>query len=187
MSRMTARLSSETPSPVSRPGVELAYLVFVFLPLLFWPEHPWRAVWTSLLAVALFLPLFFAFHRDPQARRWIVLPVAGLGLALIPFNPGGNAFVIYAVAMAGVALRPRSAIAFAAVLLLAMVGEIFLVMPNLGLALGYTLMIVVIAALVLTGVLVARERERRNAELKLSQEEIARLAAMAGTRCRWWP
>ncbi|KFN49225.1 sensor histidine kinase [Arenimonas composti] len=177
---MTARLSTEKPAPPAhRPAIELAYLVFVFLPLFFWPQHPARALWTSLLAVALFVPMFVAFHRDPVRWRGLIAVVAALGFALIPLNPGGNTFVIYAVAMAGVVLRPRTAVALAIALLAATAAEFVFVMPNLGLALGYIVMISVIASLVLVGVLVERDRTRRNAELKLSQEEVARLAALA--------
>src|SRR6187455_1014692 len=136
---MTARLANDAPAiPLhDRPAVELAYLVFVFLPLVFWPRYPWSAVWVSVAASAAFVPLHFAFYREPQQRRGLILVIAALGFALIPFNPGGNAFVIYASAMAGHVLRPRHAIGLTVALLAAMTSEYFLVLPTVALAAGY--------------------------------------------------
>jgi two-component system sensor histidine kinase DesK len=177
---MVARLAHDKPTPsiFERPLAELVYLVFVFLPLVFWPQHPWRAVWASLIAIALFLPLHFAYYRQPRGH-WMIGAVAALGFALIPFNPGGNTFIIYAAAMAAAALPARTAIAFTLALLLAMTAEFFWFMPTTSLAAGYTLMVVVIASVVVGSVLLTRDRERRNAELRLSRDEVARLAALA--------
>ena len=178
---MTARLSTDRPAPppTERPAAELVYLVFVFLPLLFWPRFPAVAVWSGLAAIAIFLPLHFAFRRDMVRRRWMIGAVAAIGFVLIAFNPGGNTFVIYAIAMSAATLRPRTAVMVAVALLVAVTGEFFLVMPTRGLAAGYALMVVVIGTLVLGSVLFARDRERRDAELRLSRDEVARLAALA--------
>jgi two-component system sensor histidine kinase DesK len=178
---MTARLANDLPVPAltARPVAELVYLVFVFLPLLFWPRFPASAVWASLAAIALFLPLHFAFYRGGAARRRATIAgVAALGFALVPFNPGGNTFVIYAAAMAAVALRPRTAVALTAAMLAAITVEYFVLLPP-SIAAAYALMVVVMGSLVLASVLYARERDRRNAELRLSRDEVARLAALA--------
>ena len=70
---MTARLATDRPAtmPPERPAAELVYLVFVFLPLLFWPRFPWSAVWAGAAAIAVFLPLHFMFNRDMARRRWM--------------------------------------------------------------------------------------------------------------------
>ena len=178
---MTARLATDRPAPppTERPAAELVYLVFVFLPMLFWPRFPALAVWASFAAIALFLPLHFAFRRDMPRRRWMIAVVAGIGFVLIPFNPGGNTFLIYAIAMAAATLRPRTAVWLAVALLAAATAQYFVVMPDRGLAAGYALMVVVIGSLVLGSVLFARDRGRRDAELRLSRDEVARLAALA--------
>ena len=49
----------------------------------------------------------------------MIAAVAALGFALIPFNPGGNTFVIYAIAMSAATLRPRAAVVLAFALLAA--------------------------------------------------------------------
>ena len=104
---MSARLATDRPAPPlpDRPAAELVYLVFVFLPLLFWPRFPATALWTGIAACLLFLPMHFAFRRDMARRRWMIAAVAALGFALIPFNPGGNTFVIYAIAMSAASAR----------------------------------------------------------------------------------
>ena len=133
---MSARLATDRPAPPlpDRPAAELVYLVFVFLPLLFWPRFPATALWTGIAACLLFLPMHFAFRRDMARRRWMIAAVAALGFALIPFNPGGNTFVIYAIAMSAATLRPRAAVVLAFALLAATAAEFFAVMPDRALA-----------------------------------------------------
>lgn len=181
---MNARIEQERDDgpPRGEAWYELWYLLFVFVPLLFWRGWSTTTLVASIAAVVLFVPIHFAFRREGiplRTRRLMVAVVAAFGFALVPLNPGGNTFVIYAAAMAGVVFPPRTSIVLAAAMLLVMGVEFFLVLPNLGLAAGYSLMTVIIAALVLVGVLYGRERERRNAELRLTRDEVARLAAMA--------
>jgi two-component system sensor histidine kinase DesK len=164
---------------MGRPWVGLAYLVFAFLPLLFWEERPAHAVRLTLLAAAVFLPLYFAFYRVSSPRQQLIIPaVAALGLSLALVNPGGNTFIIYAAAMAGTALPLRHALLATAGMLVGIAAVYFLVLP-FTFAIAYTAMVAVISTLVLAGVLVGRARLRRNAELRLTQDEVARLAAMA--------
>ncbi|KAA2284206.1 sensor histidine kinase [Arenimonas fontis] len=160
------------------PWVTLIYCVFVFAPLAFvglaW--KPWLA---SLLAFLLFLPLHFRFYRpEPTTRRPLVLATALIGFALVPFNPGGNTFLVYACAMAGWSLRPRRAVGLSLSLMALLVLEFFLVLPWRH-AVAWSLMATLVSLLVLSGVLLARDKARRDAELRLTQEEVGRLAALA--------
>jgi two-component system sensor histidine kinase DesK len=164
---------------MGRPWMGLLYLAFVFIPLLFWrgaPLQPWLA---SLAAVAVFLPMYFAFFRWRGARQRALVPaVAALGLVLILLNPGGNTFVIYSFAMAGTALPMRRAVLAAGVILALMAAVFFARMP-FPFAAAYVATTAVIGGMVLGGVLLSRARARRNAELRLTQDEVARLAALA--------
>lgn len=163
-----------------RPGWGLLYLLFVFLPLLFWKDPPPSAWLASIVAALLFLPLhllYYRWHGRRQSALW--LPVALLGFGLIPFNPGGNTFLIYAFAMIGWSMTTRRAIALSLGLWLMMAAEYLWSLPTAEMALGYSAVVAVIGFMVLGGVIVGRERFHRNAELRLSQEEVARLAAMA--------
>lgn len=180
MTALTGPRPKPRPDIQDSPWLTVAYLVFVFLPMAFLPNWPASAWMASLAAVAVFLPLHFRFYRaDERHRLPILLLVAGLGYALIPLNPGGNTFIIYACAMLGWAAAARRAIALAALLLALMVLEFWFTLPNLPLFLGWSAMVMVIASLVLTGTLFSRARARRDAELRLTQDEVGRLAAMA--------
>ena len=164
---------------MGRPVMGLVYLPFVLLPMAFWPEAPASAWWSTLVASVLFLPAYFAFRRWRGGRqRVLVAVVALLGLGLIAFQPGGNTFVIYACAMAATVLPARRAVLVTALLLAAMAAAFYFVLP-LGLALAYAAMATAICVLVVAGVVMTRARQRRDAELRLTQDEIARLAAMA--------
>ncbi|GGA86445.1 two-component sensor histidine kinase [Arenimonas soli] len=161
------------------PWVTLAYLLFVFVPLAFLPD-PMRALLASALAIAVFLPLHFGFyHSSSSVRPWLVLAVALVGYGLVPYNPGGNTFLIYACAMAGWSFRPRIAALVAAALVALLAAEFWWVMPTVRLAVAWAGMAAVVGGLVLAGTLYSRERSRRNSELRLTQQEVARLAAMA--------
>jgi two-component system sensor histidine kinase DesK len=154
------------------PGFSLVYLSFAFVPLLFVPApHWWRAALPTLLAAVVFLPLHFGFYRrrDQSAALPWILAVATLGYALIPFNSGGNTFLIYAVAMAAVALRPRAAMGLGATLGAAMALEFLLVLREPRLA----------GAVSGISILYSRARAREHAELRLTQDEVRRLAGLA--------
>lgn len=176
-----------TPSPrhpfddvMWRPWLGLSYLVFLFLPLAFWRGWGAATAWASVAAALVFVPLFLAFHRRRGARAWPwIAATAALGYGLLPLNPGGNTFVIYAIAMLGATQPPRRAILVSALLWAALAALYQLTLPDPLLAATYGAMVAVIAVMVLAPVLYGRLRARRDAELRLSQEEVARLAAMA--------
>jgi two-component system sensor histidine kinase DesK len=165
-----------------RPGFALVYLIFAIMPLLFMSQpHVWRAAWPTLAIIAAFLPLHFSFYRRDEktsALPWI-LGVAALGYALIPFNPGGNTFLIYAVSMAAVALRRRTALIVASVLGLAMAIEYLLVIPEPRIAGAVSGISFTIGGVVMAGILYSRARSRELAELRLTQDEVKRLAGLA--------
>lgn len=175
------RQSEEDEELHGNPWMGLAYLFFVFLPLVFWPNRPMSAIYASLLATLVFLPVYFAFYRSGRrARIGLMLAVAAIGYALIPFNPGGNTFIIYAFAFAATVLSARVAIAVSALLLVLMAAEFWWQIPdNIGLVVGSVAVVAVIGTLVIAGILFSRMRWRRNAELRLTQDEVRRLAAMA--------
>jgi two-component system sensor histidine kinase DesK len=166
---------------MGRPLLGLLYLPFVFLPLAFWRDAPTSAWWASVLACALFIPAYLAFRSwRGRTRPQLVLVAATalLGLALIPIQPGGNTFVIYACAMAAIVLPARRAMLASTGMVLAATAMFLLALPQ-AMAIAYTAMLVVICVLVVAGVMMARARLRRDAELRLTQAEVGRLAAMA--------
>ncbi|MCG6118722.1 MAG: sensor histidine kinase [Aquimonas sp.] len=177
------------PPPRHGPGEHepqrwwgLLYLVFVFLPLLFVPSRHGLVLLSSIAACALFLPLWLRFTARDAAPRTHTLAIVGsaaLGYALMAVNPGGNTFVIYAMTMAAAAWAPRRA-ALAALLLWAlMAAQYFWLIPDWRFALGGSIAMGMIGGMACAGILAARARERHQAVLKLSQDEVRRLAALA--------
>ena len=60
-----------------------------------------RALWPTLLSIAVFLPLFFvALSRLRLRQLACMLGIAALGYALLPFNPFANTYLIYACGFA---------------------------------------------------------------------------------------
>src|SRR4249919_1118222 len=164
----------------SKPWFGLTYLLFVYLPLLFWPRRPDSAVIASIVAILVFLPTYFAFYRvGERIRPWLIAAIALIGYALIPFNPGGNTFIIYALAMVGIILPARPAIIAALAIFALMALEFFWLVSDPFYALGSVSVVAVIGTMVVAGNIYARARWRRNAELRLTQDEVRRLAGMA--------
>ena len=169
------------------PIFNLGYLVFLFLPLIFtgrggsaaeawYPPHLGQ-LWPTLLSVAVFLPLYFAGYRASGIRLIAcMLGIAALGYALLPVNPFANAYLIYAAgfaALIGRVLWRRSAW-LAAILIVFLIEIVLLDFPVFVFALT-----LVIAVAVFFGNHFFFENTRKRAELKLSHDEVRRLAALA--------
>ena len=164
------------------PWIGLVYLGFVFLPMLFSRGNVHLALLASGLACAMFIPLWFRFLRSDTGQRAQVAQIATtalLGYALIPFNPGGNTFVVYSMTMAVAVLPVRLALWLAGGSWILMTLQFLWVLPDARTALGISLAIAVVGGMACTGILMARARERQQAVLKLSQDEVRRLAALA--------
>ncbi|MGJ7903806.1 sensor histidine kinase [Lysobacter sp. 1R34A] len=158
----------------------LLYLSFVFIPLFFWPRVPWWVVTAAVTSVLLFLPLYWAFYRSgSRLRLWLLLAVACIGYAVIPFGGGGGTYLIFASGMIASLLPLGRGIALAA-LLFALLGlEFMLLVPKEAMPLSTFLINLLVGAIVFAGVVAARNRERRHAELRLTQDEVKRLASLA--------
>ncbi len=157
--------------------INLIYLVFAFLPLLLDRSlrndaNAWLA---TLAAIAVFLPIYW---RSYEARPAAVLPIAIammlIGSALTPVSFGGNTFVIYALATVGYGLPWRGSALFYLAACLAYGG----VLSLCGLPLWLLLPVAMIGGVVMIGAVFGRIQSRRNAELRLTQDEVRRLARM---------
>jgi two-component system sensor histidine kinase DesK len=170
------------PVPQQHPLLGLIYVVFVFLPLIFWPQVSMKAVLASVGACLLFLPIWFAFVREdasPQRRSALILATALLGYALMTVSAGGNTFVIYAMTMSASVWPARRAIPAAAAFWALMSLQFLLLLPDWRYAAGVSLAMALIGGMACFGILAARTRERHQAALKLSHDEVRRLAALA--------
>ncbi len=168
--------------PGQHPLLGLVYLVFVALPLVFARDVGATPILASAAAVLAFLPLWFVFVRaatTPRTRAVLIVACALLGHALIPFNVGGNTFSIYAMTLAAAVWPARRTVAWSVAVWAAMTLQFAIVIPDLRVALGVGLVIALIGGLAVGGILAGRAKARRDAELRLSQDEIKRLASLA--------
>ncbi|MFI4970828.1 MAG: sensor histidine kinase, partial [Lysobacterales bacterium] len=140
------------------------------------------SVWlpATLLSIAIFLPVYFQAHRAGGKALAHAAAIAVLGFALTPLNPCANTYLIYAGAVlpfSGLALRRLIAIIVAGLALYA------LELSLLQWPIRYFVMVIALTGIVVTAVCAAnyfqREKRLRQAELKLSHDEVRRLAALA--------
>ena len=177
---MDARQERGRDDDLNATPFGLAYMAFLFLPLFFWRDRPTSAIVASVVATALFVPVYLSFYRLPERFHvWLALLIAALGYSVIPFNPGGNTLIIYAMAFLAGCLRPRAAVMLSTALVVLMAIEYYLVMPSATMAFASVLVVVVIGTMVVSGILYSRARAWRNAELRLTQDEVRRLATVA--------
>lgn len=164
------------------PWFGLIYLAFVFLPLIFARQPIGNALLWSLFACAVFVPVWRRYLADttPAAERTrLIVWTALLGYGLMALQPGGNTFVIYAITMAVAIWPPKRGLITAVVLWALMAVELLILIPDPGVAIGVSAIMAMIAGSACAGILADRARERQDALLRLSQEEVRRLAAMA--------
>src|SRR5215472_17461093 len=155
------------------PILALIYLGLLFMPLT-WGEPSgawlWATLFSLLVAVALFV---YYLVRCARATVPLVLAFALLCYALEPFNPFSNTYLSYAAAFAPLdlpgLLRP---VLLTAALLAGLTAEVLL--------LHQLLLIIGISVLVCTACCVGNafvvEKRSRDAALRLSQDEVRRLA-----------
>lgn len=184
--RWRARLVPEALGLGWMPFFTLGYLAFLFMPFVLtwfgdarggWVGPAREVLGPTLLSIAVFLPLYFAAYRlEDTGTRLCMVAIAAIGYALFPVNPFANAYIIYAVAFAatlGRSLWPQLAWTFA--ILAGLLLETLL--------LDYPVFVFLITMLVSVGVFFGNYQfaisTRKRAELKLSHDEVRRLATVA--------
>jgi len=161
------------------PVWSLLYLGFLFMN---WNEPPF-VQWlpATLISIAIFLPLYFRSYWLCGRRQLVhVLGVAALAFALLPFNVCAHTYLIYAAVLlpySGIGLRSSIAAIVAGMALYSI--EMWLLGTS-----SHTIAIVIgVTMLVSVAVCAAnyfhREKQLRQSELKLSHDEVRRLAALA--------
>jgi two-component system, NarL family, sensor histidine kinase DesK len=182
--RLRGRLIPHSHGHGWMPFYMLGYLVFLFMPMILswvgdtsgWRGSPTR-MGPTLLSIAVFLPVYLAAYRVTGIRSLLcMLAIAGIGYALLPFNPFANNYTIYAVgfaAMLDAKLWVR--LAWVAALLAVLLIEIIV--------LRYPIFIFLITLIIAVAVFFGNHHfvvsTHKRAELKLSHDEISRLAALA--------
>jgi len=153
----------------------LIYLAFFFVEWLF---RPVSALEAGLAAATLasFLVLYFsAWRRKGAAALAHIAAIAALGAAWTPFNAGASVLFIYAASFAFRVGPPRRAL----VVVFAVAAAAGLVAWWSQPVLQYWLPGVFISLMIGVANIYFGERERQNAELRLTQAEVRRLARVA--------
>jgi two-component system sensor histidine kinase DesK len=181
LEKLRARL---LPVPIDEQGWaplwNLVYLGFLFMnwggdrPLVWLPA--------TLLSIVIFLPVYFHAYGQSGGRVLAhAALIAALGFALTPLNASANTYLIYAGAVlpfSGLILRRLIAVIVAGLALYAVELALLLQWPS-----RYVVMVIALTALIVTAICAAnyfqREKRLRQAELKLSHDEVRRLAALA--------
>lgn len=154
----------------------LLYLGFLFLPLVFPMIRP-LDVGMTLAAIAVFLPMYFgAFWLSGWRRAAIGLAIAALAPALLPLNPFANTFTIYGLLSAACLPLPVALLVLAGSL--GMLAVAHWVVDPVG-AVFVLLLTTLISATSFIAMRMYAANARKQAALRLSQDEVARLAKVA--------
>lgn len=177
--RIKALVQAHEHPPVWR-WVSLLYLIFAFMPLFYWKQVPPWAIAIYVGAALLFVLLYFAHHYTASRRRRLALTlaVAALGFVMMPVGSGA-AYVIFAVGLAAASLPPWRALALCVTMMAMEAVCFYRFVPAEAMPLSTFVINVIVAAMVFVGVVSIRNRELRNAELRLTQDEVRRLASLA--------
>ncbi|MFN7550386.1 MAG: sensor histidine kinase [Pseudomonadota bacterium] len=170
------RLLPRTLAPGESAWMPLLFLAFLFLPLAFPMMRP-LDIGLTLLSIVLFLPLYFgAFWLAGWRRVAMGLAMAALAPALLPVNPFANTYTIYGALSAATLSLPTALLALVGSLAMLAVSH-WLIDPVAG------VFVLLLTTLVSTTSLIAMRTyaatAREQAALRLSQDEVARLAKVA--------
>jgi len=157
--------------------LNLVWAVFIpFTPMFAGDAFP-HWFWPTWLSLAIFVVLYFrSYHRRVcDSVLWYALAIAALGYLVTPYNSGGQTYLIYACAFFAFVPNTRLAVRL-------MIGSLALFAIEwylLGFPWIYSTSALVVGPVVGGMNLVYRRNQQRNAELKLSHDEVRRLAALA--------
>ncbi len=163
--------------------VWLIYLGFLFTPVLGPQPHGWFWLWPTCLSVPVFLFMYarvvrgFRYHEPPgRAALPVLITIALMAYALMPFNESANTYLIYCAAVSPFALGSlRRIVMFVLGLLAVYALELAVLGFN---AVMFTVITVVAIASSLTNFMMTENR-RKNIALRLSREEMHRMARVA--------
>jgi two-component system, NarL family, sensor histidine kinase DesK len=172
------------------PFFWLCYLGFLFFPGFMhrsdhgqspefargWNGMPDGMLLPTLLSIAVFLPLYFyGFNRNGRPLVPVVLAIAGLGYAVLPYNLYGNTYIIYAAVFAPFIGSLRAALSLVIGILVVFSFEVI--------ALGAESFLIPLTAIISLACCVGNHffnvARLKQAALKLSHDEVRRLAQLA--------
>ena len=183
---MTLPSNSWLPMHPDSVGARLAngrWFPLLHLVWLFWMvSAPWfvghgdtRVVVLTFLSLPVFLLLYYrAWYGDRVRIAWNTAAIAVLGLAMVPLNTSWS-YIIYAAVIIPYCAPPRRALVWLALLMLLFSSVAVSVGFSPLLCLSAVTMCVALSLINMAG----RITRERDAELRLSHDEVRRLAAPA--------
>ncbi|MBL8297743.1 MAG: sensor histidine kinase [Rhodanobacteraceae bacterium] len=159
------------------PFISLGYLLFLFLPVLVprIAEPNWLPL--TALALLVFLPLYFrACWARGREVALLVVAMTVLALPLAQINPFSNTFVIFACAFAPRLSSMRRSLLLAFGVTVAYSIYLMAFVRGAPLTIGITYLV---GTATFVGSHFMRENQRKQVALRLSHEEVRRLAALA--------
>lgn len=155
------------------PWINLVWSVWLFVTP-FYAEVYRAWLWPTLASYAAFLLLFQRFHYG-RLRLPIALAIGALGFALLPWNPGSQSYIIYACAFFPFCMGMRAAM----LSIVALIGAFALAWHLSGIPMVYMISAVIAGGAVGLFNIGMRQKFSSDAKLRLSHEEVRRLAALA--------
>ncbi len=160
------------------PVLMLVWTVWVFFVPMFESDNQFRHwLWPTLASFAVFLYLYWrVYYRSRAQVIWSAWAMAGLGLALLPLNPGAQCYFIYACAYFPCSGTTRRA-ALATLAALALYTLEWIVLLDYGWVywINGALVSICIGFMNLNFI----RKAERDAQLRMSHDEVRRLAATA--------
>ena len=157
------------------PYAWLVYLGFLFFPLTLGAGG--REFWLpTLFSIAVFLPLYFWTLRLSGWKLLLgTLPMVAMCALLTPYNPSALTFAVYAAAFAPGFGSVRAGLIHLAGVIVA----ITVIFWYHALPMPFFIMGILMPLLVGLSNVFFTEMQKKNAEIKLSQQEVRRLAGKA--------
>jgi len=160
------------------PWVWLVWLVWLFGPAFFFDakdiERFPNWLWPTLLSLPVFMLVYVGAHLCRRRNiRWYALAILAIGAVVTPLNPFAETYVIYACAVAAAWSTPRKSGALVLALLVGYSAEWFWLRYPWESMVNAWILCPIIAGLVITD----RIQRRHRADLRLSMDEVRRLAA----------
>ena len=162
------------------PWVWLMWLVWLFGPAFFFDAkdfaHFTHWLWATVLSLPVFMLVYVGAHLCPRRHIvWYALAIVVIGMGVTPLNPFALTYLIYACSVAAASGSPRKSGALVLAMILAYSIEWFWLGYNWQSLVNVWILCPIIAGLIITD----RIQRRHRADLRLSMEEVRRLAASA--------
>jgi two-component system, NarL family, sensor histidine kinase DesK len=162
----------------------LIYLVFVFTPAFSPDQHAWGWLWPTIASLVVFVFLYdhvvrvFRYRTVPPGRNEFaaVLGMAMLAYILAPFNDSANTYVIFCATASPFTLPSLRRVAM---FVAALLGGYAIELSILGFRPVMFAITAVVATVAAFSNFMMVENRRKNVALRLSREEVHRMARVA--------